>query len=101
MTRASRADHPIATVQFIVHLPDEMADTVIAAAPQSRGTRMSPAELMPYAAVSPDARDELEGSRPLRAAPAILRLRWETSIQAVTITALITSPAISSLPPRR
>ena len=50
MTRASRADRPIAAVQFIVHLPDEMAETVIAAAPQSRGARMSPAELMPYAA---------------------------------------------------
>jgi predicted acylesterase/phospholipase RssA len=50
LTRASRADRPIAQVQIIVHLPDELADTVIAAAPGSRGVRMSPAELMPYAA---------------------------------------------------
>lgn len=50
LTRASRADRPIGHVEIIVHLPDELADTVIAAAPGSRGVRMSPAELMPYAA---------------------------------------------------
>ncbi|HYC91875.1 MAG TPA: patatin-like phospholipase family protein [Thermoanaerobaculia bacterium] len=50
LTRASRADRPIAHVEIIVHLPDELADTVIAAAPGSRGVRMSPAELMPYPA---------------------------------------------------
>lgn len=50
LTRASRADRPIARVEIIVHLPEELADTVIAAAPGSRGARMSPAELMPYAA---------------------------------------------------
>jgi predicted acylesterase/phospholipase RssA len=50
LTRASRADRPIAQVEIIVHLPDELADTVIAAAPGSRGARMSPAELMPWAA---------------------------------------------------
>jgi len=50
VTRASRADRPIARVEIIVHLPDALADTVIAAAPGSRGVRMSPAELMPYAA---------------------------------------------------
>ena len=50
LTRASRADRPIASVEIVVHLPDELSDTVIAAAPGSRGVRMSPAELMPYAA---------------------------------------------------
>ncbi len=50
LTRASRADRPIARVEIIVHLPEELAGTVIAAAPGSRGVRMSPAELMPYAA---------------------------------------------------
>jgi predicted acylesterase/phospholipase RssA len=50
LTRASRADRPIAQVEIVVHLPDELADTVIAAAPGSRGVRMSPAELMPYPA---------------------------------------------------
>lgn len=50
LTRASRADRPIAHVQIVVHLPDELSDTVIAAAPGSRGARMSPAELMPYPA---------------------------------------------------
>ena len=50
MTRASRADRPIARVEIIVHLPEALTDTVIAAAPGSRGVRMSPAELMPYAA---------------------------------------------------
>ncbi|HEX6100997.1 MAG TPA: patatin-like phospholipase family protein [Thermoanaerobaculia bacterium] len=50
LTRASRADRPIARVEIIVHLPDALADTVIAAAPGSRGARMSPAELMPYPA---------------------------------------------------
>jgi predicted acylesterase/phospholipase RssA len=50
LTRASRADRPIGQVQIIVHLPEELADTVIAAAPDSRGVPMSPAELMPYAA---------------------------------------------------
>jgi NTE family protein len=50
LTRASRADRPIGDVQIIVHLPEALIDTVIAAAPGSRGVRMSPAELMPYAA---------------------------------------------------
>jgi predicted acylesterase/phospholipase RssA len=50
LTRASRADRPIGRVEIIVHLPEALADTVIAAAPGSRGARMSPAELMPYAA---------------------------------------------------
>jgi predicted acylesterase/phospholipase RssA len=49
LTRATRADRPIAHIQIIVHLPDALSDTVIAAAPGSRGVRMSPAELMPYA----------------------------------------------------
>jgi predicted acylesterase/phospholipase RssA len=50
LTRASRADRPIPRVEIIVHLPEALADTVIAGAPGSRGARMSPAELMPYAA---------------------------------------------------
>ena len=50
LTRAARADRPIGRVEIVVHLPDALADTVIAAAPGSRGVRMSPAELMPYAA---------------------------------------------------
>jgi hypothetical protein len=50
LTRASRADRPIGQVQIVVHLPDDLGDTVIAAAPGSRGARMSPAELMPYPA---------------------------------------------------
>jgi len=50
VARASRADRPIARVEIVVHLPDARADTVMAAAPGSRGARMSPAELMPYPA---------------------------------------------------
>lgn len=50
LTRASRADRPISRVEIVVQLPEELADTVIAAAPGSRGMRMSPAELMPFAA---------------------------------------------------
>ena len=50
LTRASRADGPIGRVEIIVHLPEELADAVIAAAPGSGGTRMAPAELMRYPA---------------------------------------------------
>lgn len=50
LTRASRADGPIGRVEIIVHLPEELGDIVIAAAPGSGGARMAPAELMRYAA---------------------------------------------------
>lgn len=50
LTRASRADGPIGRIEIVVHLPDELADTAIAAAPGSGGTRMTPAELTHYAA---------------------------------------------------
>jgi len=50
LARATRADRPIPRVEIIVHLPGELVPTVIAAAPGSRGTRMSPAELMPHPA---------------------------------------------------
>ena len=50
LTRASRADRPIGRVEIVVHLPDALSDTVIAAAPGSRGSRMSPAELTAHPA---------------------------------------------------
>ena len=50
LTRASRADRPIARVEIVVHLPEELSDTTIAPAPGSDGTRMSAEELMSYAA---------------------------------------------------
>lgn len=50
LTRASRADGPIGRIEIIVHLPEELADAAIAAAPGSGGARMTPAELMHYAA---------------------------------------------------
>ena len=50
LTRASRADGPIGRVEIVVHLPEELGETVIAAAPGAGGMRMTPAELMRYAA---------------------------------------------------
>jgi predicted acylesterase/phospholipase RssA len=48
--RAARADRPIASVQIIVHLPEELAATAITASPGSTGARMTPSELMRHAA---------------------------------------------------
>jgi hypothetical protein len=50
LTRASRADRPIGRIEIVVHLPEELSSTVIAPAPGSDGARMSPSELMAYAA---------------------------------------------------
>jgi hypothetical protein len=50
LTRASRADGPIGRIEIVVHLPEELGDTAIAAAPGSGGARMTPAELTHYAA---------------------------------------------------
>ena len=50
LTRASRADRPVARIEIVVHLPEELATTVMTAAPESCGARMSPAELTAYAA---------------------------------------------------
>ena len=50
LTRASRADRPIARVEIVVHLPEELSDTTIAPAPGSDGARMSAEELIAYAA---------------------------------------------------
>ena len=49
LTRASRADRVIRRVEMIVHLPDDLSDTVVAAAPGPEGRRMTPAELISYA----------------------------------------------------
>ena len=48
--RASRADRPIGRIEIIAHLPEELADTRVVAAPSSEGARMAPAELLGYAA---------------------------------------------------
>ena len=50
VARASRADRPIARVEIIVHLPEELGDAVMGAAAGSGGARMTPAELLRYAA---------------------------------------------------
>ncbi|HUP62512.1 MAG TPA: patatin-like phospholipase family protein [Thermoanaerobaculia bacterium] len=50
LARASRADRPIARVEIVVHLPEELSDTTIAPAFGSDGRRMSPSELVAYAA---------------------------------------------------
>jgi predicted acylesterase/phospholipase RssA len=50
VVRASRADRPIARIEIVVHLPEELGDTLLAAAPGSEGTRMSPPELLAYPA---------------------------------------------------
>jgi hypothetical protein len=50
LTRASRADGPIGRIEIVVHLPEELGDAAIAAAPGSGGARMTPAELTHYAA---------------------------------------------------
>jgi NTE family protein len=50
LIRASRADRPIGSVEIVVHLPEELADTVIGAAAGPGGVRMTPAELLRYAA---------------------------------------------------
>jgi hypothetical protein len=50
LTRASRADRPIARVEIVVHLPEELSGTSIVSAPGSNGTRMSAAELVSHAA---------------------------------------------------
>lgn len=50
MVRASRADGAIGRIEIIAHLPEELADTRVVAAAASEGTRMSPSELLGYAA---------------------------------------------------
>jgi len=50
LMRASRADGPIGRIEIVVHLPEELADAAIAGAPGSGGARMTPAELIHYAA---------------------------------------------------
>lgn len=50
LTRASRADGPIGRVEIVVHLPEELGDTVMGAANGSGGALMTPAELLRYAA---------------------------------------------------
>ncbi len=50
LARASRADRPIGVVEIVVHLPEELGDVWIGAASGSGGTRMTPAELLRYAA---------------------------------------------------
>ncbi len=50
ITRATRADRPIGCVEIVVHLPEELSGAVIAPAPGSSGTRMTPSELMRHPA---------------------------------------------------
>ena len=50
LTCATRADRPIPLVEIVVHLPEELSGTAIAAAPGSEGARLSARELMSYAA---------------------------------------------------
>ena len=50
LTSATRADRPIPRVEIVVHLPDELSDTTIVAAPGPPGEPMSLGELMSYAA---------------------------------------------------
>jgi predicted acylesterase/phospholipase RssA len=50
VVRASRADRPIGRIEIIAHLPEELSDTRVIAAPSSEGVRMSSAELLAYAA---------------------------------------------------
>jgi predicted acylesterase/phospholipase RssA len=50
LARASRADGPIGRVEIVVHLPEELGDTAIAAAAGSGGTRMTPSELLRFPA---------------------------------------------------
>jgi predicted acylesterase/phospholipase RssA len=50
ITRATRADRPIGCVEIVVHLPEELSDAVIVAAPGSSGKRMTRSELMRHPA---------------------------------------------------
>ncbi|MGZ5442315.1 MAG: patatin-like phospholipase family protein [Thermoanaerobaculia bacterium] len=50
VVRASRADRPIPRIEIVVHLPEELQDTLLVAAPGSEGARMSPPELLGYPA---------------------------------------------------
>jgi len=50
LTCATRADRPVPRVEIVVHLPEELSDTAMVPAPGPEGTRMSPGELMSYAA---------------------------------------------------
>ena len=50
VVRASRADGPIGRIELVAHLPEELSDTRVVAAPSSEGARMAPAELLGYAA---------------------------------------------------
>ena len=50
LTRASRAEGPIGRVEIVVHLPEELGETVVAAASGSGGSLMTPAELLRFAA---------------------------------------------------
>jgi predicted acylesterase/phospholipase RssA len=50
LTRATRADRAIPRIEIVVHLPEELSGTRMTAAPGSDGDRMSPGELMSYAA---------------------------------------------------
>ncbi|PYQ26984.1 MAG: hypothetical protein DMF56_21780 [Acidobacteria bacterium] len=50
LTCATRADRPVPRVEIVVHLPEELSDTSIAAASGPAGAPMSPPELMAYAA---------------------------------------------------
>jgi predicted acylesterase/phospholipase RssA len=50
LVRASRADRPLARVEIVVHLPEELSDAVIGAAAGSGGGRMTPKELLRFAA---------------------------------------------------
>jgi hypothetical protein len=49
LTRGTRADGVIKRVEIIVHVPDDLADTILAPHPGPEGTRMTPAELISYA----------------------------------------------------
>ena len=50
LTCATRADRAIPRIEIIAHLPEDLADTTLAAAPGPEGMPMSPFELMPFAA---------------------------------------------------
>lgn len=51
VTRASRADRPIKTIELVVHLPTDLEKTLMAPAQENpAGNRMSPAQLRNYAA---------------------------------------------------
>ena len=50
LTCATRADRPVPRVEIVVHLPEELSDTAMTAAPGPEGAPMPAAELMAYAA---------------------------------------------------